>query len=326
MVERSQIPEISLFKQFIRPKGDTELFARALRMIALDQVREVKDEVLYRIPQREQKNVVKHLADAYQELRSTFAASSETSGQENTLRDDFQPGASSTESRVDVDEHRTEVEATRTHINHESLHESNAPPHLTKEEVKLFWDREGSCVNSRTNYHDWNALAEVFKQAADSQYEARDVQTVWYRSGDRLKNYFFNHSQDQRPRRLLSEESTTSNKRQRSDEVENNSSTEPLPTEISSDVATASAATTRQPMTGTLQPWEDAWIIATGKSLKEKGEHVTAEKLYLMYTTDHKSYIRDRSDLANRWQKYYDNQRKDKSAWYKSLLKNTSSG
>jgi hypothetical protein len=108
--------------------------------------------------------------------------------------------------------------------------------------------------------------------------------------------------------------------------VENNSSTEPLPTEISSDVATASAATTRQPMTGTLQPWEDAWIIATGKSLKEKGEHVTAEKLYLMYTTDHKSYIRDRSDLANRWQKYYDNQRKDKSAWYKSLLKNTSSG
>jgi hypothetical protein len=313
--------ELSRFKQYIRPKGDTELFERAQRMIALDQVREMKDEVLYRKPHREQKNVVKQLTDAYQELRSKFSENSEHSGEGNTLRDDFQPRTSA-ESSVEADKDGDDVEIITNPLSYECLHESKAPSQLMPAEVKLFWENEGSCRKSRNeSHHDWNAMAGRFKKAADSQYEAREVQTIWYRSADRLKNYYFNHSNDQPSKRLLLVASTTSNKRQCSEETGSSSSADPLTTEIPSDDAAASAATSRQPMTGKLQPWEDEWVIATGKKLKEKGEHVTAEKLYIMYTTDHKSYIRSRNDLAIRWQKYYDNQRKDKSAWYKSLPK-----
>jgi hypothetical protein len=64
---------------------------------------------------------------------------------------------------------------------------------------------------------------------------------------------------------------------------------------------------------------EKMFILAWGKAQRSSGKEVTSRNLQMAYWSNFPGDNRRDSELKQCWERWYTNQKKDKSVWFRSL-------
>lgn len=321
MVQRSTIPLLQEMKQFIRPKGETELFNLAQKLIAIDQVRKVKDAVMYKQPQREQKSLISIHAESYSEIQAKVSRLHEvdfnvTGNEINTMcanPDNIIMTGGNIFNYTKVDSSIGIETNTESPFIGNITTGSDAPFQFTSEEQNLFWENEHNCRLGNSK-HQWSKLSKIFYE--QSLKEEPTTRTVWHRDASKLRNYYFNHcDSDANP-------SKRNRVEERSSEVDVDNNISYASNSLESELSVRSPPKDmiiRVRQSGELNNEEYSFVIEEGKRIKESGGEVSGKRLLEAYYKRFPSYMRDKKDLSERWNKFFKGQRKENSLWFRSL-------
>ncbi len=221
----------------------------------------------------------------------------------------------------------------------------NEPSRFTAEEAQLLWDSEYQ-VRHKTgqkNDHNWGAMESIFAEQSRAPHQALH-RTVWPRSRQKLQNYFFNHQSTQQGKRQRIEEDAASGGggvagNVNADDVVGSGGrgcgpADAADTAVAADaqhpVASSAAVTSADSLSlmpvrvfrsDVLTKEEEQCIIKKGKELRESKSQVTGAALLKAYCEAFPTHRRDPEKLLERWQRYYANQKNDKSVWFRNLTK-----
>jgi hypothetical protein len=354
IMAQSTNPILIELRQYLRPKGSDELWDLLLKLKGLDEMHALKDNSLYQTNHRDKRTSVAAMTAAYNGIdNSNIPTSTITSLNNNhssigmsslsmltdTIRElgaspivahqavtSMPPScisssaSSSSSSTSTISIHMNDVAISDT-----SASDSKAPHRFTQDECNLFDDKLSRCrkQTSNTNNVQWHTLAYIFEHAA-SQPSQSISRTIWPRSEERLQNFYSNNVRPvlKKQRTLESNQTAVSNTQQ---PVVINSSCTGSAAETGGPVdngelvvAMPLACTEREMRKDDLTTEEDNFIIDTGKNMKMSGQEVNGGVLFKAYRRHFQLWTRDPQVLADRWQKWFRNQKKAPGTrWYK---------
>lgn len=351
---QTQNPILMEMRPFLRPKGCDELWDLLLKLKGLDEMHSLKDKHLYQTNHRDKRSAAAAMTSAYNGMADGILLSSHDSNTIDnpvgagsgssidgcmemslfsTLADSFSDiGASrinlqhtissispttSASSSSSSSSSNINVHAINVTTSGASLSDSIAPYRFTRDECELFNDKLNRCrkQTSHANHIQWHTLEYIFEEAANQPLQSV-TRTIWPRTEARLQNWYDNNVRPaQKKQRLEDDQDPIPNSQP---QLIINSSSSGSSAGVDGSVNSGASAVERHYRSDALTPEEERIIIDTGKAMKMSGDVVNGAVLSTAYCRHFLSSKRDPKVLAEKWQKWFRNQRKSPgTAWYK---------
>ena len=210
-----------------------------------------------------------------------------------------------------------------------SSSDSIAPHRFTQDECEFFNDKINRCrkQTSRVNHIQWHTLAYIFEEAANRPLQSVN-RTIWPRTEDRLQNWYDNNFRPALKKQRLEGDQVPNSQPQliiNSSSIGSAVHAEGL-VSSGSLVVDMPQAVDRHYRNDDLTTDEETFIINTGKNMKMNGQQVNGANLSTSYCRHYLLWKRDSRVLADKWQKWFRNQKKSKTGWYKEYKKQFPSG
>ena len=386
VLEHSKNPLLQQMRVYVRPRNDTELWTLANQLIALDEVHQMLDAGLYQKSNPHQQSMVTQMAQAFNKAQESSTDADDRTEQLGPIPSsigslgssvDLRASSSSSSSSSSVVDFDCQLSApTAAHLltaheisslvadaDHGSVPSSasatsapmatttteydDAPGRFTAEEAELLWRNEYNIrrKTEQKNDHNWEKMEAIFATAAGTA-DQTSHRTIWPRSRDKLRNYYFNHQTSQqakRPRinedavsRGPIEDSGTARETGR-DGSESGLVADAAEMVVAANVAdyeagavvtsgsavasSISSMPVRVLRSDDIADDEKDCILKAGKALMADNSQVTGAALLAAYCAQFPTHRRVPATLLAKWQSWFKNQKKANSVWFRSLAK-----